>query len=648
MPGVGASERPTARCYTPAPTPSVFAPFGRAGDPARDGPHRESPGSSPIADPQIPPVAPEAPATGDPTRWSLLEGTTLAILAALASVTVNGYRFGDSNHGITVPLLKRAIDPSLYPGDPMVATGESFPTLFYRLLAWLLPGTDAVPVAFFALYVVAIAATFAGAWRIGRWAGGPVAGFLTAAFVFPVRIGLAGESLYRVAFSHSHLASALSIWAIAWFLEGRRLLPLLVLSLGAYNHVLYSAYVLVPMFLVVLLEAPRVGRSATLRRIAAATLPLLPLLVWAAVHSTPMTAEWLEQLRLRSAHHSFPSTFGDALPAAAAMLALGALSASRLSEDRRRLAAAFFVGTALLFVLGSLMIEWVPVKAVLLLQPHRSWRFLLLLLDALIAAMVVAGWREGGWGRAVSAATATAVLVPGMEPLLPLAVALQAAFGLPRAPAWARITAATVLVGLGGWGAASPEYALFFDRSVNRWLSDSAVAALGLAIVLATARELRPALRGATAILVAALTLPLANRCFDEASVRWESDPYVEVQRWARASTPRDAVFMTPPQRAGFRVFSERTIVGEWKDGTQQYFDPSFSDEWLSRMEALQGVDGESPYWRLDDDQLLSKAYDFRVTHVVVPRRAEREGLVEVFRNASFIVYEARRSAASG
>ena len=138
------------------------------------------------------------------------------------------------------------MDPSLYPGDPMVATAEGFPTVFYRVLGAVLPGADGIPAAFFILYIVSIGATLAGAYRIGRWAGGPAAGVLCLLIAFPVRIGLAGEALYRVAFSHSHLASALTIWAIVWFLEGRRLLPLLVLSLGAYNHLLYSLYALMP------------------------------------------------------------------------------------------------------------------------------------------------------------------------------------------------------------------------------------------------------------------------------------------------------------------------------------------------------------------------------------------------------------------
>jgi len=265
-----------------------------------------------------------------------IEAATLASLLALTGTVLVGYRFGDSNHGITVPILKRLMDPGLYPGDVMVATAEAFPTVFYRALALLLPGRESIPAAFFFLYAATMAATFAGVYRIGRWAGGPAAGALAVLFAVPVRIGLAGEALYRPAFSHSHVASALVIWAMAWFLEGRRLLPLLVLSLGAYNHLLYSAYVLVPMLLAVWWERGAAGPRRTLQRVAAAVLPLLPLAVWAAAHGTPMTAEWLDLLRLRSSHHSFPSAFLSDLPEAAGLLALGALAASVLPAERRR------------------------------------------------------------------------------------------------------------------------------------------------------------------------------------------------------------------------------------------------------------------------------------------------------------------------
>ncbi len=527
------------------------------------------------------------------------------------------------------------MDPGLYPGDVMVATGERFPTVFYRLLAAVLPGPEQIPPAFFVLYLVAVAATLAGAYRIGRWAGGPAAGALALAFAFPVRIGLAGESLYRVAFSHSHLASALTIWAMVWFLEGRRMLPLLVLSLGAYNHLLYSAYVLVPMVMAVLWEAREVGRRETWKRLAAAVVPLVPLAVWTLAHRSPMTPEWLELLRLRSSHHSFPSAFGADLPPAAALLALSVLLLSRMSGDRRRVVAVFLVGTALQFVLGTLFTEYWPLKAALQYQPHRAWRFLMLLLQGVVAAGVVAGWREGGLARVTAGATAIVAFTPGLEPLLPLVVLLQAVAGRPTPEPWARALAVCVLVGVTGWADQDVIWTYPGDM-LPRALNETVIGAAALAVLLAMGKSSPPA-RPAAAMAAALLAvLWLTPRAFAGQRPRWESGAWRAVQDWARTHTPRAAVLLTPPKEAGFRVFSERTIVGEWKDGTQQYFDDAFVKEWGARMQVL-GDD----YEKLPEERLLELARRFGATYIVLPRQPARRGLVAVYRNPSWAVYRA-------
>jgi hypothetical protein len=575
-----------------------------------------------------------------PAWLRLTEAATLAALLALAGTSLIGYRYGDSNHGITVPILKRLMDPGLYPGDVMVATAESFPTVFYRLLALLLPGPQSIPAAFFFLYAATMAATFAGIYRIGRWAGGETAGALAVLFAVPVRIGLAGEALYRPAFSHSHVASALALWAMAWFLEGRRLLPLLVLSLGAYNHLLYSVYVLIPMVLVVLWERRTAGTPRTLRLLAAALLPLLPLAVWAVARGTPMTPEWLELLRLRSSHHSFPSAFLSDLPDAAALLALAALAASGLSLERRRLVALFVLATAVLFVAGSVFTEWLPVKAVLQLQPHRSWRFLMVLLQAVIAAGIVNGYREGGFARAVAAATAVLVFVPGLEVLLPVAVAVQAMAGRPAAAPWARLAAAAVLVLVRRWGGRAPSVEFLADL-VPHLVAPLVMSAAAVAVVVAVGRQLggRPR-RVLAASAALATVLWLAPQAYATARVRWEAGGWREAQDWARRSTPKDAVFLTPPREAGFRVFSERTVVAEWKDGTQQYFDDAFVREWGERMQALRG----DAYPSLSDGELLALAARYGATYIVLPARPVRPGLVTAYRAKGYAIYRALRS----
>ncbi len=582
------------------------------------------------------PAAPAVGASRERGAWlTPLEGATLAVLVALAGIELVGYRFGDSNQGITIPILKRLMDPSLYPGDAMVATGERFPTVFYRLLALVLPSRSWIAPAFFALYVASIAGALSGVYRIGRWCGGPAAGVVAALIAIPVRNGVANESLYRVQFSHSHVASAVVIWAIVWFLEGRRVLPLLVLSLGAYNHLLYSVYVLVPCLVVVLVERHQAGRRATLLRLAAGIVPLVPFAVWTLAHRVPMTPEWLALLRLRSAHHSFPGYFGDSLPAAACLLALGTLALSRLETGKRLVVALFYVGFALQFVGGTLFTESIPVKAVLQMQPHRCWRFLMVLLYGLAAEGVVAGWREGGLSRLSALVTGVLLVNPQTEPLLPLAVVVQTAFGRPAAATWARLAAVGTLLALAGWS--GPDFAFLAEEyPIHALTHPTVLAAAALAVLVLVGREMTFSGRRLAIVAAAAATLFwLGPSAYARKRPKWEIGPWREVQDWIRDNTPKDAIFVTPPQEAGFRVFSERSTVGEWKDGTQQYFDEEFATEWGRRMEAL-GPDG---FMQLSDDQLMQVARRFGASYIVTNPRRRHPAFQQVYAGRYYGVY---------
>jgi hypothetical protein len=569
------------------------------------------------------------------------EAATLWVLLALAATVLIGYRYGDSNHGITVPLLKKLIDPTLYPGDPLVATGESFPTLFYRVLAWILPSTDWVAPAFFGLYVLTMAATYAAVYRIGCWAGGPGAGALTLLIAFPVRIGLAGEALYRVAFSHSHTASALALWAIVWFLEGRRLLPILVLSLGAYNHALYSAYVLAPLLLVVLAEWRQTGTRRSLLLLAAASLPWLPLLAWGLMHSAPLSSDWLALLRLRSAHHSFPGTFGEDLPGVAALLVLACLAFPALTQEKQRLLAAFLGATTLHFVLGTLFSEFLPVRLVLQYQPHRCWRFVVVLLWAVVSAGVTADFQKGGRARVLVATVGLTLLLPGLAPLLPLAAMLVAFFARPAPPSWVRGLAAAALLGVSGWGLQTVEPLAEVDAIVRRATNDTVMTAAALALLIVAGRQVGGRVRAlAVAAVMVFVLVRVGPQTYGSASQRWRADvsPWHDVQRWVRLNTPPAAVVLTPPQEAGFRVFSERAIVGEWKDGTQQYFDDGFALEWNRRMEAV----GLDTYAKTSGRDLLGVARRYDASYIVLPRQPVRQGLVLAYRNDAWAVYRAQ------
>ncbi|MDP3939483.1 MAG: hypothetical protein Q8R92_15290 [Deltaproteobacteria bacterium] len=100
-----------------------------------------------------------------------------------------------------------------------------------------------------------------------------------------------------------------------------------------------------------------------------------------------------------------------------------------------------------------------------------------------------------------------------------------------------------------------------------------------------------------------------------------------DVQYWARGNTDRRDVFIVPPDLSGFRVESERASYGDWKDGTQMFFDPAFRREWIRRMRKL-GYDGDARrlganYAALPPERFIEIAAEFegegRRIYAVVP-----------------------------
>ena len=156
---------------------------------------------------------------------------------------------------------------------------------------------------------------------------------------------------------------------------------------------------------------------------------------------------------------------------------------------------------------------------------------------------------------------------------------------------------------LAGWDA--PHLALGWDEyPLDALTTPTVLGAAALAVLVLIGRELaRASGAGPPWPRPPGTLFWLGPRRPTSASARGgRRDPGATCRTGCACNTPKDAILVTPPQEAGFRVFSERTVVGEWKDGTQQYFDEQFASEWAARMEAL----GPEGYVRLTDEQLTA------------------------------------------
>ncbi|NQU09256.1 endo-1,4-beta-xylanase, partial [bacterium] len=227
-----------------------------------------------------------------------------------------------------------------------------------------------------------------------------------------------------------------------------------------------------------------------------------------------------------------------------------------------------------------------------------------------------------GWPPAVAAGSALLLCVAAWQQIQFVVPGLSRGFSL-----------AAVLVGHGpgrvGWMlvVAAAALWLFARRRWPGWL-EALVGAAGVLAAVAVAAGAWPDWQAPSA-----------------AEADWWS-----VQRWARANTPRDALYLTPIQQGGFRILSQRSVVAEWRDGTQLYFSAAFGPAWWERINALQpGMRAAPDGLRLlvrgrslgeqTDDEVIALAKRYTATHVVLPSDATRR-LTALYTNAAWAIHE--------
>lgn len=123
---------------------------------------------------------------------------------------------------------------------------------------------------------------------------------------------------------------------------------------------------------------------------------------------------------------------------------------------------------------------------------------------------------------------------------------------------------------------------------------------------------------------------------------------WVQVQLWAKDSTAVDDMFIVPPGGlGGFRVFAERSVVSEFKDGNAIFHDPGFLPEWKARMEAHGRTPNAYRYDQLREADFMRIAERYHARYAVVGSRGPLCLPVE-FSNRSFRVYWLGRALPRG
>ena len=643
---------------------------------------------------------------GRVVRWIL--GLEVILLLALAQVMYAGYRLGVGNQSIQIPFLKHWMDPALYANDPMVRqTLADYPSFFFRLLAVIVTQSDLYS-AYFWLHVLTCAGVIAASYALGRAMFNSRASGIVLVLLMLAghHHALAGDDLYSLGFTHTWAVFPVAICAMLLFYRQWYWAAFALVGVIFNLHALTAGYLLV-MFLAwaVIDYRPLGWRWKLAGMLGLFLLIASPTLIDMLSHRQHFGAEWLERTRIRSADHSFPSSWWTAgagdIPRFVLLMGLAALSlAFRAPGRNQRKSLLMAAGVGVLFLVGWVFSDIWPLATVVRAQLFRSSRLLVVLMLAHLAHGIVRGWRLGDlralwrsggkqtWRGSSDEPFATEVVesegvsAPGrvLEALLATATFLCLAIpGLFSLAPWlllATLIVALVNARLGAWPAVVASLALLVVAAAQRTIEyhvpgiDGQVTleglqqslreagtplwiALGTVVLAWFVRRvpIGPRVRVCFAVAVFYVGVVLCMHGQETQALAGldRHDPWVEVQLWAAKSTPREALFLTPPQQGGFRIYSNRSVVCEWRDGTQLYFSAAFAKDWWNKLTALRPVVYDSKgthelmhgktLEKMDDREIASLAKSYGAEYIVLPAGQDRE-LKCKYANSKWAVYE--------
>jgi hypothetical protein len=552
----------------------------------------------------------------------------IAGLSAVAFAASFGFNFGVGNQVTYLIPALRLLDPGLF-GRDWFATGTTqYHPVFAELGAALLRLdqrgwavalglTSAVTAAALALY--ALCRTLVGRRRA------LAAYFTLLALLFATQTrGPALTYVFNRELQPSTLSSACLLGAMLAFTAGRWFASSVLLAAGSLVHINF-AILCAPAFAAAQLL---LGREKLARRLVLGlTLPVLALLAFvptlraAALPSPDAELGRHVYLTIRAPHHFvLGPKLGEFLPLAAwhgvaiaALLPLvrapGGLSFVRLGALAASISAVAWGGA--FAALGS---ERAAALFTWRVAPHAELAFQVLSVTAGVRALLdpdLARRYRGKAGAGVAVALGLLFVVYALR-----------RDGLPAEVVGAAIAAALV------W------------RAFMRWAGAGTAPAWLGAVAPARAPELLAVLTGL--VLVNFAVGPL-GRIPERSSLLRRARSTRALCTFMREHTPKQALFLTPPDDDSLRFFGERAIVVDWKGNPAL---PAEVLAWYRRIEDVTGRYGMTRedelrgYDQLDTRRLETLRERYGFDYAVV--RRGREGALgaypRAFEDAAYVV----------
>jgi len=521
-----------------------------------------------------------------------------------------GYSFGIYDQSIYLPFMKKFADPTLYPGDAFMELRWQHFSYFWL---WFIPfyRLGVLEPVMFAAHTAATYFAFWGIWALSETLfKNRLAAVLSVALFALPHAALGGWTLFEFSLLNRTFVLPLLLLSMTLYLKRRAVWAFALLGLTYNLHALSANFVLA-MFL---FDSARAWRTFGWQKIAASIPAFLvaasPVLLWKLSNTSSdleIRPEWFA-LTTYGVYNSI--YFFGSFPFLGFLTASGISSFLLFGVAYKFAPPTPYARTVLNFMLAILLIviahcaavQWLPINILIQAQLVRASVFAVLFALLYFAYYLAEAWQTRR-DRIHS----------------PLAVGIACALPFFFAPllAWAMDR--------------------YIRPTASRW---AAIGALCLGTLL-LATQVSAALQlGAPGIRVYA-----------------EQSAWHDAQAWARINTPRDAIFITPPQLWSFhesdwRVFSERAAVVTITELPEVALAPSHTATFQERFDtlapgALENMNGNpqhnravtrDAFYGLSDDAIVRAACRYNASYLVSEKPHTR-AFEQVYQNDAFVIY---------
>ncbi len=513
----------------------------------------------------------------------------IAILFFLSAISllIHGYHYAVSDQAIFIPYILKFQNTLLYPNDILFTQSSATSSIFYFLIAQATKVFE-IQVVFFVGYLIFQFVFIWAIWSLANTLLGNKKLSYIAVLPFLLPKFIAGTSTYTFDTYFGYRAVGLLFFLIFLNLaiQSKFYKSATAAALGMLFHPLSIIPSVALLPAIILFDSQKKLRTLTLTGVIVFISLVLLLSISktnSEIFSYFLDRNWLEIIKLRD-EYLFPSRWITIEWAALVFyLVVIRLFISRLSTRIRKNVIIIVCCSLIVFTLNLVLVDLLKLPLVAQLQ-----------------------------------------LVRAVSPLAYISLALSPFFLCGK-------NIVTKLIGI----------IIIIALSLNiYWLLGVSLASYIIVRVLSKekfSKKVDPRLQLLTFVLVLGLYLSLNFTTYLNLNQKFQlpkaMNPWIDIQLWAKTNTRIHEKFVVLPRQIGFRIYSERSIVADLKDGAVVMYDPQYAKKWYRINSDF------ANFYRMDEATFrkLKLKYGFGY---IVTTNTHKLGFDVAYRNNYFVVYK--------